>query len=250
MAFRDKVFSGKTALVTGGAKRLGSAISLGLAKSGCNVVIHYSASSEEAQALCKDIEKLGVKAWAVDADFSDADGAKGLVRRAVQRAGRLDFLINNASVFPSDTMENVTFDSAVSCFKINAWAPFLLCREFAEEIGRGKIINLLDTRIVGYDWAHVAYIWSKHSLSIMTRMCAVEFAPGITVNAVAPGLILPPEGKDESYLDRLKDTVPLKRYGNPDEIVRAVQFLLESDFITGQVIYVDGGRHIREAGGG
>jgi len=250
MLHQDKKFSGKVALVTGGAKRLGRAISLGLAELGCGVVVHYSTSYDDAQTLCEDIEKLGAQAWALEADFGDEDGCRGLVRRVVEHAGRVDFLINNASVFPADTMDSVTFESVVSCFKINVWAPFVLCREFAAEVGSGKIVNLLDTRIVGYDWAHVAYIWSKHVLGVMTKMCAMEFAPNIMVNAVAPGLILPPEGKDESYLERLKDTVPLKRYGNTDEIVRAVEFLVESDFITGQVIYVDGGRHIREAGGG
>jgi NAD(P)-dependent dehydrogenase (short-subunit alcohol dehydrogenase family) len=126
----------------------------------------------------------------------------------------------------------------------------VLSREFARLAGRGKIVNLLDTKIIGYDRAHVAYILSKHMLSVLTRMCALEFAPGITVNGVAPGLILPPLGKDENYLEQLARSVPLKRHGGPEDVAKAVVYLLTSDFVTGQVIFVDGGRHLLEEGNG
>jgi NAD(P)-dependent dehydrogenase (short-subunit alcohol dehydrogenase family) len=131
--------------------------------------------------------------------------------------------------------------------QINAWAPLVLGRDFARVAGKGKIINLLDTRLCGYDFKHVSYILSKHSLYVLTRMMALEFAPGITVNAVSPGLILPPPGKDADYLLELARTLPLAMHGGPEDIVEAVLFLLRSDFITGQVINVDGGRHLKGA---
>jgi NAD(P)-dependent dehydrogenase (short-subunit alcohol dehydrogenase family) len=134
--------------------------------------------------------------------------------------------------------------------EVNAWVPFVLSRAFAQRIGRGKIVNLLDTRLKGYDWTHVGYILSKHLLAVMTRMMALEFAPHITVNAVAPGLVLPPPGKDETYLQSLVHTVPLQRYGGAQDIADAVVFLIRSDFITGNVIYVDGGRHLYECSNG
>ena len=134
--------------------------------------------------------------------------------------------------------------------EVNAWVPFILSRTFAERVGRGKIINLHDSRLKGYDLAHAGYILSKHVLAAMTRMMALEFAPNVTVNAVAPGLILPPPDKDESYLQSLVHTVPLQRHGEPQDIADAVAFLIQSDFITGQVIYVDGGRHLHEYSNG
>ena len=129
---------------------------------------------------------------------------------------------------------------------MNAWAPFALSRDFVRLAERGKIVNLLDTRITGYDRAHVAYVLSKKMLSALTMMSALEFAPSFTVNGVAPGLILPPEGKDESYLDVLAKSVPLRKHGGPGDIADAVLYLLKSDYVTGQVIYVDGGRHLGE----
>ena len=117
-------------------------------------------------------------------------------------------------------------------------------------MGRGKIVNLLDSRIVGYDFPHAAYYLSKRLLAILTEMAALKFAPSISVNAVAPGLILPPPGKDQSYLQELSASVPLQRHGGPQDIVDALLYLLKSEFLTGQVIYVDGGRHLRESARG
>ncbi len=149
-------------------------------------------------------------------------------------------------MFLPDTLMDVGFGDVTRHLQVNAWAPFVLSRDFARLAERGKIINLLDTRITGYDRTHVAYVLSKRMLSVLTMMCALEFAPEFTVNAVAPGLILPPAGKDESYLDGLAKTVPLRKHGGPGDIADAVLYLLKSDFVTGQIIYVDGGRHLGE----
>ena len=114
----------------------------------------------------------------------------------------------------------------------------------AVEATPGKVVNFIDAQVTGSDLAHASYILSKHLLATLTTMTALQYAHGIRVNAVAQGLILPPEGKDESYLDGLARSLPLKRHGGPPDIARAVLFLLESDFVTGQVVYVDGGRHL------
>lgn len=237
---------GKTALVTGAGKRIGRAISLALGEQGVNIVAHYGTSGAEVGSLRTELEKLGVNTWALQANFSRAEEAQALIARALEAADALDILINSASIFDPSTLNDMDIAGILEHMQVNAWAPYLLCREFAKLAGAGQIINLLDSRITDTDRAHVAYILSKKTLADLTRMMALEFAPKIAVNGIAPGLILPPPGKDEAYLRRLADTVPLKRHGGPKDITAAVLYLLNSDFVTGQVLYVDGGRHLKE----
>lgn len=241
---------GKTALITGAAKRIGRAAALALAEEGVNVVIHYRHSAEEAEELCRELSEHGVTGWAVQADFARQEDYENLVEQAVAAAGSLDILINNVSIFQADTLQNITFEGLTAVMEVNAWVPLVLSRSFAKLARRGRIVNLLDTRIKGQDRAHVSYILSKQVLAAVTEMLALELAPGITVNAVAPGLILPPPGKDEDYLEGIKDTVPLRRHGAPEDVAGAIVFLAKSDFMTGQVVYVDGGRHQKEYPGG
>jgi pteridine reductase len=237
---------GQTALITGGAVRIGRAIASALADEGVNIVIHYRRSASEAEDLQTLLGQRGVKAWRIQADFEDAEETESLIRRTLEMAGSLDILINSASMFPKSTLENVRLEQVVQNVQVNAWAPFVLSREFARRVGRGKIVNLLDSALNDHDWSHVAYYLSKHMFSVLTEMMAIEFAPEIRVNGIAPGLVLPPPGKEESHLSRLVDTVPLKRRGFPGEIAETVIFLLENDFVTGHVIPVDGGRHLGE----
>lgn len=238
--------SGRTALITGGAKRVGRAVAIALAKAGADVVINYRSSSREAEELVNEIESLGRRAWAVKADLSVSEESEGLVDDVIRTAGPFDILINNASVFPETNFDEFTLNDLVNSIKIDAWAPVFLGRQFAQKIGKGHIVNMTDSRTVGYDWNHVAYHAAKYLLGLFTREMAIRFAPNIAVNAVAPGLILPPEGKDASYLESLKDRLPLKRIGNPEFVADAVLYLVTSEFITGQVIFIDGGRHLTE----
>ena len=237
---------GKTALITGSAQRIGRETALTLADAGINIIIHYRHSKDEAHELKDELKRRGVRAWTLEADLSHAKEYQTLIHRAYDTAGSIDILINNASEFPMDSLDNITFDSLTTGMEINAWAPFILCRLFVEQAKSGKIINMLDSRLSGYDWTHVSYILSKHVLGVLTRMMAVKYAPEFTVNGIAPGLILPPPGKDESYIDRMVHTVPLQKHGNPEDVSDAILYLLKSDFVTGQVIYVDGGRHLKE----
>ena len=241
----EKSLHGKTALVTGAGARLGKAVAIALAGEGVNVVIHYRSSEDGAKSLCGEIEEKGARAWLVKADFESKEEYGSLIRRAAEASGGFDILINSASIFFKNTLEDVDFDSVARHMRVNAWVPFALSRDFSRTVKRGKIINLLDSRLIGYDWEHVAYILSKYALSVLTRMTALEFAPGITVNGVSPGLILPPPGKDEGYLDGLAHNLPLRRHGGPEDVAAAVIYLLKNDFLTGTVINVDGGRHLR-----
>jgi len=235
---------GKTALVTGAAKRIGKAISIGLAEEGVNLVLHHFKSENEAEALKDDVTKFGVKSWLVRADLSDLSSSRKLIEESCRLSGRLDILINNASVFSASKISEAKFEDINIDMLTNAWTPFLLSMCFSERTEHGRIINLLDTRIAGYDFNHFAYYLSKKMLETLTKSMALRLAPNITVNALAPGLILPPRGESLAYLERRKNAVPLKKYGSTKDVVDTVLFLLRNDFVTGQIIYVDGGKHL------
>ena len=236
---------GKTALITGGARRLGKAMALTLARQGANVVIHYNKSAGAASSLGDQIRAAGVQAWAIQADLCDKGQADGLFQQAVELAGPVSVLINNASIFKTETLGEMSAESLRQNIDIHALAPLILSRAMASQGRAGHIVNLLDTRVTSYDRNHAAYHLSKRLLLTLTRMLALELAPDIAVNAVAPGLILPPEGKDRSYLENLAHTNPLNRVGCERDVTDAVLFLLESRFVTGQIIYVDGGFHMK-----
>jgi pteridine reductase len=245
-----KPLAGKIALITGASRRIGHAIAMALGEEGAGIVAHDRKSlEEETDKLCDEVAGCGAKSWKVIAELEKPEDYESLIARSIRAAGSLDILINNASIFLPNTLAEVGFGDVTRHMHVNAWAPFVLSREFSRLAGRGKIINLLDTKIVGSDREHVAYLLSKQMLAALTRMCALEFAPSITVNGVAPGLILPPEGKDEGYLHQLAQALPLKRHGAPVDITDAVLFLLKSDFVTGQIIFVDGGRHLLRGDG-
>ena len=237
--------SGKTALIAGASKRIGNALARGLAEKGVHVVIHYSSSAKDAKQLCEELKAFKVNAWTIKADFKNPSEYETLIQRAMKIAGPLDILINNASFFSSDQTGNMIFAGLMQQIEINAWAPFVLSREF-ERQQRGSIINILDAKITGYDREHVSYLLSKQMFATLTKMSALDFAPAVRVNGIAPGLILSPAGKDEKYLKNLAKSVPLKRSGNPEDIVSAAIYLLTNDFLTGQILFVDGGRHITE----
>jgi pteridine reductase len=237
---------GKTALVTGAARRIGRTTAQALAAEGVNIVVHYHRSQGEAVALCDELTSLGIKAWPVQADFRDQAQLAGLCETAATRAGHLDMLVNNASIFPRDTLEDVSLESMVANLAVNAWAPLALSRDFAACAGRGSIINLIDSRIDDFDWTHVGYMLSKHVLAALTAAMALKYAPHLRVNGVAPGLILPPAGESREYLESRQESVPLKQHGSPQDVAEAVIYLAKSEFVTGELVYVDGGRHLRE----
>ena len=235
----------KVALITGAAKRIGGATALALARQGVNVVLHYHTSAQEAEQVARAARDAGVKAWILSADLAQPAEAENLVDRVLESAGALDFVVNNAAIFPEGRLADLCRDSLRESIDINALAPFLIARRFAARGQKGVVVNFLDARVVDHDSGHAAYHLSKRLLFSLTRMMAVEFAPLVRVNAVAPGLILPPTGHSIEYLERLASTNPLNRHGDVDDVTEAVLFLLRSDFVTGQVIFVDGGRHLK-----
>ena len=237
--------NGNVALVTGAARRLGRASALALAQNGASIVIHYRSSMTQAESLLEEVRKSGADGWLIQADLSDSRECESLFAQAIQSAGKIDVLINSASIFPEgslfDSDENEFFEN----LKINALAPLKLSKLFAAQNTGGAIINLLDARILDYDKHHVPYHLSKQALFSFTRMMSIELSPAIRVNAVAPGLILPPEGKGSDYLQQLAHTNPLESWGTEKDISDAVLYLVGAGFVTGQVLYIDGGRHVK-----
>jgi pteridine reductase len=243
----ENTLRGRTALVTGASGRIGREIALSLAAEGVSIIAHYRSSRKAIVSLCREIDKKGTAVWPLQADFSDAGSGESLVGRAARLAGTITILINSASQFTKSTMKELTSADLSANMQVNAWTPLILGRAFRRVAGKGAIVNLLDSRIIGGDRSHAGYIVSKHALMALTRIMAIEFAPRIAVNAVAPGLILSPSGYDRRSIGRLTKNIPLRRCGDPGDVARAVLFLLKNRFITGQVIWVDGGRHIRES---
>jgi pteridine reductase len=237
-----KILLKKNALVTGASKRIGRAIALSLADNGYNIVVHFNNSKDDALSLCREIEQKNVSAWPIRADLGKPEGSRSLIDRTLGNCGALSVLVNNASIFPPATLDEITLNDFNRNMLVNAWAPLCISRAFAKAAKQGVIVNILDARQPGQDRFHAAYSLSKYALEAITLQSATQFAPHIRVNGVAPGLILPPTGKDFSYLEKLKDRVPLKTYGNPQDIADAVVFLVKSRFITGQIVYIDGGR--------
>jgi len=240
----------RTYLITGSAHRIGRGVALGLAKDAAGIVIHYNSSDAAAKELAKEIGGSGVKAFTIQADLSKTDQCESLLKRAQDLAGPIDVLINNASIFDTDTLNDLTVENLNRNMMVNAYAPFLLGRSFYKLNSSRKsqnkpvVINTIDARITDYDKQHVSYHLSKRTLFSLTKLMALEYAPGIRVNGIAPGSILPPKDKDQTYLEKLRPTNPLNSTGTIEEIVEAVKFLISAEFVTGEVIFIDGGRNI------
>jgi glucose 1-dehydrogenase len=239
---------GKTALVTGGAVRLGKAICLALAEAGVSLAIHYHSSRQPAEEVLGQAAAFGVKAALFQADLSDPNTADGLVADAGDEFGSLDILVNNAGLYGKGRGMATTLPLIEEQFSVNLFSPLLLTRAFAAQVpedGQGKVINIADAKVlqVGYD--HFAYRLTKGAIIQMTRMFALELAPRITVNAIAPGVMMPLAGfEDQDMSARAERLIPLKRIGAPELIAQNVLHLLEQDFMTGVILPVDGGENL------
>lgn len=238
---------GKVAVVTGGAVRLGRALALALAEEGARLTIHYNSSTGPALAMVQQLKELGTEALAVQADLSEAAQASTIIDTTVAHYGRVDILINSAAVFGPGKWDSTTETIWDRQFAINLKAPFFLSQAFATHVGRnrpGHIINIADWRGARPGTDHLAYTLAKSGLIAMTKSLALALAPNIQVNAIAPGLILPPPGADAKRLEDMARGIPARRVGSPQEVARAMVYLLESDFVTGDLVFVTGGQHL------
>ncbi len=233
-----------TALITGGAKRLGKVIALKLAGMGYHIALHCNNSVDEAKTLCSEIQALKIDCEIFQSNLLDEDALMSLIPRVKERFNDLSLLINNASVFQRAKLLETDFDLFNNNFHLNFKAPFFLTKDFAKHCGEGHIINMVDAKVAHNDISYSAYTLSKKALADFTLMAARELAPRIRVNAVGPGYILPPETDKENYPTKRSGIIPLQRKGEPFEVTEAIDFLVQNTYITGQIIYVDGGEHL------
>jgi NAD(P)-dependent dehydrogenase (short-subunit alcohol dehydrogenase family) len=232
------------ALVTAGAKRVGRELALRLASLGYDIALHFCNSADDASATKGEVEDLGRECHLFKADFeNNADVAK-LLPQVIERLPHLSVLINNASIWQSGKFIDATQNELVRYLRIHVEAPFLLSRDFSRLAKTGNIINILDCNIVKNKSENFAYLLSKKALFDFTLMAAAELAPEIRVNAVAPGAVLPPDDERNAKYTEKFGKNPLERPGSPSDVADAMQFLLQSDHISGQVIFVSGGKHL------
>jgi NAD(P)-dependent dehydrogenase (short-subunit alcohol dehydrogenase family) len=233
-------------LITGGAVRIGRAISLGLAEAGYDVVINYHASASEAKAVARRVEEGGRRATIIGGDVSIPGEVASIAAHVREEHGRLDLLVNNASVFRSSPLLEVDEGEWDRVMAVNLKGPFLMVKATADLLRevRGRVINLVDLSAFQPWIEHPHHAVSKAGLLHLTRVMAKALAPHIRVNAIAPGAVLLPESYGEEERRKSSERAALGTLGSPEDVVRTVLFLERSPFITGEVIVVDGGRLI------
>lgn len=235
------------AVVTGAARRVGREIALAMAARGLAVVIHHGTSAVEAKVLMNRIKAAGGTAVAVGADLRDPRAAAATIFEAAAELGEVTTLINSAAVFQDRALPWVDLYHCNVHLSVNLLAPIFLAQQFIRQLGegqRGHIINILDWRAQRPGADHFVYTATKAALSSVTRSLALQLAPLIQVNGIAPGAILPPEDRRNWHEQRAISSIPLRRTGSPQELVNSINFLLDANFITGEIINVSGGEEL------
>lgn len=246
---------GRIALVTGAGHRLGRSIAIALGRAGCSVLVHYRSSRRGAEETETRLREIGVEATTLRADLSVPSEIEALFGTIEQEFGELDVLVNSAASFVRQPFDEIRAEDWDAVLAVNLRAPFLCTRRavplMARSRGRrgtgaladvpGAVINIADLSGIKPWRGYAHHGVSKAGLLQLTRAAAVELGPGVRVNAVVPGPILPPEDRPDADWSRRGERLPLGRTGDPEEIGHAVVFLARNDFITGQAIVVDGG---------
>jgi NAD(P)-dependent dehydrogenase (short-subunit alcohol dehydrogenase family) len=239
---------GKVALITGSGVRLGRAIAKALAKEGCDLAMHYNRSAVEAESLREELKVFGGRYELFQADLSSPEQINNLVASIDVKFPHLDILVNNAGIYPKGKGLETDKETLLQVFSVNLFAQILLIKAFANQLPEtadGKIVNISDSKIFRHGTDHFAYRLTKSAINEMTMQFALELAPRITVNAVAPGIMMSLAGLEGMDMQPVVERrVPLKRIGSPEMIAENVVHLLKQDFITGQIIRVDGGENI------
>jgi NAD(P)-dependent dehydrogenase (short-subunit alcohol dehydrogenase family) len=239
-----KPLSGKVALITGGAKRLGKASALALAHAGANVAVTYLSSAREAQRTRKELEKIGGRVLAIRCDVTEPKGVTDAVKQTVAELGGLDILVNNAGAYETVAFEDLTLQQWDIIFGVNVRGPFLVSKTALPHLRRrkGRIINLGSLGGLRAWPSHAHYCSSKAALHMLTKSMAKALAPEIAVNCVAPGMIDLGEKSAAVFMSRMAKQTPMQRNGTGEDVAAAVLFFAAApSFITGQLIYVDGG---------
>lgn len=238
---------GKVALVTGAGTRVGRVIALALGRAGMRVGVHYAGSEKGARQTADEIIRAGSDARTLPGDLTDPATAPRLVEHAHKVFGSFDVLVNSAAVMLRTPVGEVLVEDWDAMFALNLRAPFFLCQSAARAMERtgGAIVNIADLAAFETWRGYIPHAITKAGIVQMTRGLAHALAPKIRVNAIAPGPVLLPDGWTQDQANRLVATTPLARLGTPDDVAQAVLYLLSADYVTGETIIVDGGRHIR-----
>jgi len=239
---------GRVALVTGAGKRVGRALAVGLAAQGMKVAVHYHVSATGADETACMIREAGGIPFIVSADLTNGDASDAPVSDVVGEHGALDVLINSSAVMERTPLGSVTAAQWDAMMALNLRAPFLLAQAAAPHLTRahGAIVNIADLAAFETWPSYIPHGISKAGIVYMTRALARTLAPNVRVNGIAPGAVLLPDGWTEEDASKLRESTPLARLGSPDDVVGAMLFLLRADYVTGETLIVDGGRHVRK----
>lgn len=235
---------GSTIILTG-AKRIGVTVASDLISKGANLAIVYNSSKEEAEQIAAEAKEKGAKAILIQADLSREEDIKKVVNEALSEFGSVDALIHMASPYPKTPLGQITMDQFDSVMKNIAGSALLLAQEVSKNMKQGKIILFSDWSVLRHPFKdYVVYNGAKAAIDSVTKSLAVELAPNIMVNAIAPGPILRPPDLTDDENEQVVAQTPLRKWGGPEVISQAVMYLLESDFTTGVILPVDGGRSV------
>mgnify|MGYP001177597022 FL=1 len=232
-----------SAIVTGGSVRLGRGMALHLAEKRYAVALHYGSSEQQAEESADEIRSYGVRCHTYACDFTDLEAVGKFMETVSADFDDIELLLNSAANFIQENVENTSTKTLIDSFNINLFTPYILMRDYKRRINRGMIVNILDERILKTIPTFAAYSMTKVALSHLTHLAAVEWGETVRVNAIAPGLILPPAGQSDDYLIRGAKQVPTKTYGTVEDIQHALEYLITSKFVNGETLYVDGGTH-------
>lgn len=239
---------GRVAVVTGAGVRVGRAVATGLAREGADVFVHFNRSASAAEDVAAELRSHGVRSAIGSADLSDPGATAALIAAASDALGPPSILVNSASGFPEDTIEDVTPERMRRTLDLTLLGPVFTTQAFAAALpegSEGAVVNVTDVRTATPYRKHFSYILAKGGIDTFTKAAALALAPRIRVNAVALGVILPPPGEGDDYASQLADSLPLRRVGGTDPVVAAALSLLRNDFVTGEVVRVDGGGHLQ-----
>ena len=236
----------QTALITGASKRIGKAIAEHLAEKGWNIAVHFNSSEKLAESFIHELSSNypQQKFRAFKANLSNIQEVIQLIPKVLGEFSEIQLLVNNASVFDPAYLKETTVELFDDQMNVNLKAPFFLMRDFEIHCKSGGIINFVDTRVTSNKSNFAAYSLSKKGLWELTKMAALEFAPAIRVNAIAPGVTLAPEDKDDNYLQKLAQNIPMKKPGGLEPILKSIDYILENNHLTGQLIFADGGENL------
>ena len=231
-----------TAIMTGGAIRIGKAMALHLAGKGFNIALHYNQSNPSE--VIEEIKSHGVRCIEYPCDLTKIDEAEQLISRVIADFHDVELLINSAANFIQENLEKTQKDTLTNTLYLNLMSPYLLMRDYKRSINKGMIINIIDERVRKHISNFAAYSLSKVGLKYLTELAAVEWGETVRVNGIAPGLILPPQDGAANYLEKAAKKIPTQNHGNMENLLQALDYLLENQFVNGETLFVDGGESL------